>query len=212
MIFISNESNIAITCLSTGDVSLCYVQCKGNAGFYFQSVTNVSISGINFENCGASTSNILGGYSIVLLFRNCTNIVHSRVTITGRMGYGIAAIEPHGDLILINTTLKGHGQGVCFYAAMDMYPTSMPLLTNLIMSNVSFVDDTYDSNDESLCRAILMQSEYYVKIRMTDIYIERCKVNVLYYDVCKTDANLQHVTVVNGHYSLNPDIILSSQN
>ena len=212
MIFISNVSNIVITCGSAGDLSLCYIQCKGNAGFFFQNVTDVSISGINFENCGAGASNVLYGSSIVLLFRYCTNIIHSRVTVVGRMSYGIAVIEPRGDLILINTTLKGHSQGVCFYAAMDINnPTFMPLLTNLIMNNVSFVDDTYGSNDGALCHAILMQTEYYVKIHMTDIYIERCKVNILYYDVCKTDANLQRITVVNGYYSLNPDIILSAQ-
>ena len=162
MIFISTVSNLAITCGSAEDLS-CYVQCKGNTGFFFQNVTNVNISGINFENCGASASNVLYGSSIVLLFKYCTNIVHSRVTITGRMSYGIAVIEPSGDLILVNTTLKGHSQGVLFYAAMDINPGPtqfMPLLTNLIMKNVSFIDNT--SNDGVMCLAILMQTEYYV--------------------------------------------------
>ena len=35
--------------------------------------------------------------------------------------------------------------------------------------------------------------------------------NVLYYDVCKTNANLQRITIVNGGYSLGPDILLSAQ-
>ncbi len=212
MILISSVSNIVITCGSAGDLSLCYVQCKGNAGFFFHNVANVSISGINFEDCGASVSNVLYGSSIVLLFKYCTNIVHSRVTITGRMDYGIAVIESRGDLILMNTTLVGHSQGVCFYAAMDINPGPtrfMPPLTNLIMNNVSFVDNT--SKNGVMCLAILMQAEYYVRIRMTDIYIERCKVNVVYYDVCKMDANLQRMTIIDGHYSLNPDIILSAQ-
>ena len=118
----------------------------------------------------------------MLLFQYPTSVVHSRVTITGRVDYGIAVIEPHGDLI--------HSQGVCFYAAMDInYSTVMPLSTSLVINNVSLVDDTYDSSNGAICLAILTQSEYYIKIRLNDIHIEIYKVNIVYYDVCKTDAS-----------------------
>ena len=76
----------------------------------------------------ASVSNVLYGSSVVLLFQYSTSVIHSRVTITGRVDYGSAVIEPHGDLI--------HSQGVCFYAAMDIiYSTVMPLSTNLVINN-----------------------------------------------------------------------------
>ena len=35
--------------------------------------------------------------------------------------------------------------------------------------------------------------------------------NILYYGVCKTNADLQHITIIDGYYSLSPDIILSAQ-
>ena len=215
--FITTVSNISFTCESTGRQASCHIQCTGSAGFFFHNVINVSISDIFFENCGASASRYfkpmdqLYGASVVLLFRYSTNIMLARVIIAGRMDYAIAMIGPQENVALTNTTLIGHSQGVCFYAAMDNRQTLRPLVANLVMNNVSFVEGTYGSNDGAYCLAILVQMEYYVNIYMTDIYIERCKVNVLYYDVCKTNANLQCITVIDGYYSLSPDIILSAR-
>ena len=218
--FISTVSNISLACESVGQQTLCHIQCMGNAGFFFHNVANVSISGIFFENCGASVSRYfqpwdqLHGTSVVLLFRYSTNIVHTGVTIVGGMDYGIAMIGPQENVVLINTTLKVHSQGVCFYAAMDndnRQATLRPLTVKLVMNNVSFIEGNYGNNDGAHCAAILMRMEYYVKIRMTDIYIESCQVDILYYDICKTDASLQHITVISGFYRLNPDIIHSAQ-
>ena len=211
MISISKISNIVITCGSAGDLSLCYIRCKSNAGFFFQDVTNASISGLSFENCGARSSSALYGGSITLLFRFCTDIILSKLIIAGRVEIGIEIIGLQGNMVIMNTTLKGHREGVCFYAAMDNRQTLRPLILNLMMKNVSFVDETYDSTIGATCLAILMQSEYYVKIHMADIYIEKCNVDILSYDVCKTNANLQHATIVDSHYRLSPDIMLSVQ-
>ena len=220
-ILISTVSNMTITSESPGgQQTLSYVQCNNSTAFFFQQVTNISISGISFENCGASVSmyfktmDQLYGSSAVLVFRYSTklNITHTRVTIAGRVDYGIAMIEPQGNVILINMTLKGHSQGVCFYAVMNRYTFMPPYIsTNLVMNNISFIGGTNDSKHGSYCLAMLMQFEYNVNIHMTGMYIERCKVNVLHYDVCKTNANLQHITIVDGYFSLNPDIVLSAQ-
>ena len=131
--FISNVSNISFTCESTGGQASCHIQCRGSAGFFYHNVMNVSISDIFFENCGASASRYfkpmdqLYGASIVLLFRYSTNITFARVTVVGRMDYGIAMVGPQENVALINTTLKVPSQGVCFYAAMDNRLSLRPL-------------------------------------------------------------------------------------
>ena len=177
--FISNISNISFTCESTGGKASCHIQCTGSAGFFFHNVINVSISDIFFGNCGASVSRYfepmdqLYGASVVLLFRYSTNITFARVTVVGRMDYGIAMVGPQENVALINTTLKVPSQGVCFYAAMDNRLSLRPLIANLVMNNVSFIDETYNNNNGATCLAVLMQTEYQVKICMTDIYILR---------------------------------------
>ena len=76
------------------DVSVT-VECKGNqTGFYFRSISELSITGLTFNNCGYYTDD---KYRNAILFHSVWNLSLHAVTICNTSGVGIYGYEILGD-------------------------------------------------------------------------------------------------------------------
>ena len=93
------------------------IDCSDEGGFAFINVDGLTISNVNFHNCGAirnSTSYNARGvpitYTVSLYLYNCTDVSLVSTTISNSPGAGVAMLAVTGRVEVINSTFIGNGR------------------------------------------------------------------------------------------------------
>ena len=92
------------------------IDCSDEGGFAFINVDGLTISNVNFHNCGAirnSTSYNGSGepitYTVSLYLYNCTDVTLVSTTISNSPGAGVAMLAVTGHVEIKNSTFIGNG-------------------------------------------------------------------------------------------------------
>ena len=96
------------------------INCSEEGGFVFINVDGLSITNVEFHNCGAlrnSTSYNTHGdplaYSVSLYLYNCTDVSLVSTTVSNSPGAGVVMLAVIGCVETINSTFIGNGRLIC---------------------------------------------------------------------------------------------------
>ena len=112
---ISNATIFELTAANLSEGAT--IECTGNTGFAFSYCTNLTISGITFESCGAHFEK---GYStgtsnFVLLMLYSTNVQLSDVEVKNGSGIGLLAVNVHGSFDLSDSEFADNTCNLYFF-------------------------------------------------------------------------------------------------
>ena len=95
---------------------LAIVQCegKGKAGFYFVNVTNLTITGLEFRNCGFIVNISSYKHSAAIILESVWNLTLCSVRILSSYGWGLLGKPVAGKSLINNTVLNGGQSGPKF--------------------------------------------------------------------------------------------------
>ena len=90
---------------------LSEIRCTKQAGFLFDGINNLLIANLSFTNCGAPLfSDDSYNYSSAILITYVIDLTISQVIVQNSTGYGVMAIDTHGDLLIYKSAfLYNHG-------------------------------------------------------------------------------------------------------
>ena len=142
-------SKINLTLKGTKNTST--VVCSGKqSGFLFQNSSNVTITNLQFQYCGANMSDHL--YSgVILTFSYNINI--SRVSIQDCIGYGLQISDNHGTITIENSYFTRNKDG----NVVVWFGEQLEKATSLIISNSFFFDGFSPSQSATGLHLIILQ-------------------------------------------------------
>ena len=96
------------------------INCSEEGGFAFINVDGLSITNVEFHNCGAlrnSTSYNAHGdplaYTVSLYLYNCTDVSLVSTTVSNSPGAGVVMLAVTGCVEIVNSTFIGNGRLIC---------------------------------------------------------------------------------------------------
>ena len=108
-VFSINNANI-FKLTATNLTEGATIECSGSTGFAFSSCTNLTITGITFEGCGAhfESKKLVSSYhtvtsNFVLLIFHSINVQLSDIRVRNGSGIGLLAVNVHGSFNLSNS-------------------------------------------------------------------------------------------------------------
>ena len=140
---------------------LATVQCIGNhTGFLFESIVNLSVITLGFENCGFSYyGNNHEEYNQAVLMKDVTHLRVSGVLIYNSAGYGLYIINLCGNSSIDRTIIgKSHNTTECFAGNLHMIyndnETSGSYFLNICNSKFIYGTNVYSKGSKPYASGI----------------------------------------------------------
>ena len=200
---ISNATNFAL--IAANSSAGATVKCNGNIGFEFNFITNLTITGIVFTECGSYQTCNLGTQSITFtLFLNySTNANISNVIITDGNGIGLILMNPQGQTTLTHSCISHNNYGNIYVFSIDNKHIALSDTIIAIVSS-NFTDSAnptrvgYDSCIPILTERpfgvqfIFQHSRYHIHVKLINISLIQNDVNIyLKYTSFKTTVKIK---------------------
>ena len=119
------------------------VQCEGKSGFYFRNVSNLTIAGLGFNNCGLPV-NLSSSYKLsgAVLLDSVSELTMCGVEICSSRGWGLLGAQVYGRS-LINNTAFDSGRNTEYHGGGNMllsYEVSVSIDTSFTVSHSSITN------------------------------------------------------------------------
>ena len=183
--YLTNLTLIPISseaCTSTSPKAI--IKCIGkSAGFMFSNVSNLTIVGLGFHNCGFVTY-YLYNFSVALILHNASDFYICDVEISSSSGWGLFLRSVYGRSHINNTYIHGshnvsnnnnnYTGGNLYLDYREDVPSSQINITNCKIKGGNFNDGPYYYGYGGGIR-IYLQTNSTVDIRIEDVqFIENC--------------------------------------
>ena len=182
-VVITNVSNLSFVGSGSGlRQSHSRIQCTNGFGLAFISSSNIRISHLSMDRCGAyftgeehsfgmySEFAVISVVSAALSFMQVTSLSISEVSVTSPKGYGLWAINVFDSNITGSTfSNSSHGNLQLYYTNSDLVGVDRQLF--LKIANSEFMDGTCNSSSQYGCGVsiVLLQLLYSIDIELTNI-------------------------------------------
>ena len=206
VVSVSNATNFS---LRAADSTVgATIRCNGSIGFKFSFVSNLTISGIVFMECGSRQSceffrGISQALSIIstVFLHHSTDASISEVTITDGNGIGLIVVNPQGKITLAHSYISRNIQGNFYIFSDDNHDVALND-TNITIVNSQFTDSanstviSYNTcilESEHSFGVILrlQQSRYHIQVKLINITVFKNDVNIhVQYTLFKTTVKI----------------------
>ena len=107
---ISNATNFALIAADSNEGAT--IKCNENIGFKFSFITNLTITGVVFTECGSyQTCSHKKIITFTLLLNYSTDANISNITITDGNGIGLILMNPQGQTTLMHSYISHNNHG-----------------------------------------------------------------------------------------------------
>ena len=209
---INNATTFELTTTNMSDSAT--IKCDGNIGFAFSFCTNLTISGITFEGCGAhfKRSQRLGQFrtvtsDFVLLIFHSINVHLSAVKVKDGSGIGLLAVNAHGSFDLSDS---GFTNNTCnlYYFSDDRGNIILNETVDIRIENSQFNRATLCSHKDQLIGGVrsagvvfkLFQTQFNVTVIVNNItLVKNQKYNLVFeLDYHTSKVSIENITSVSA--------------
>ena len=204
---ISNATNFAL--IAANSSAGATIKCSnGSIGFEFNFITNLTIAGIVFKECGSCQTcdfyffdHKRRSITFTLLLNYSTDVNISNIIITDGNGIGLILINPQGQTILTHSYISHNIHGSIYVCSTNSKSTALSD-TNIAIYNSNFTDSAnktrigYTScipiGEHSFgVQLVLQHSRYHIHVRLINISVIQNEVNLyLKYTSFKTTVKI----------------------
>ena len=198
---ISNATIFELTAANFSEGAV--IECTGNTGFAFSYCTNLTISGIIFESCGAHFEKGYGTVTsnFVILMLCSTNVHLSDVEVKNGSGIGLLAVNVHGSFDLSDSEFADNTCNLYFFLD-DRGSIIFNDTVAISVKNSHFNGATSCHHKDELIRSVrtagvvfkLFQTKYNVTAAVHNITMIK---NAKYNMVVELDYRTSKVSIVN---------------
>jgi hypothetical protein len=187
---ISNVTNFALRAANSSAGAT--IKCNGSIGFSFSFITNVTITGVVFKECGSyQTCDYKGrprSIAFTLLLNYSMNANISNVTITDGNGIGMILMNPQGQTTITHFYISHSSHGNIYVFSTDSKHIALSD-TTIVISNSNFTDSANDIRiDHNSCipigehpfgvQFVLVHSRYHIHVKLINISAIQNDINI----------------------------------
>ena len=207
---ISNATNFALIAANSSEGAT--IKCNGSIGFEFSFITNLTITGVVFTECGSYQTCdfyfsshkriIIRSITFTLLLNYSRDANISNVTITDGNGIGLILTNPQGQTTLIESYISHNNHGNIYVFSTDSKSIALSD-TSIAIYNSNFTDSANDIKiGYTWCipigkrsfgvQFVLQHSRYHIHVKLINISVIQNNVNIyLKYTSFKTTIKIK---------------------
>jgi hypothetical protein len=204
---ISNATNFALRAANSSAGAT--IKCNGSIGFEFSFITNLTITGVVFTECGSYQTCDFSTYkgsprsiTFTLFLNYSTDANISNVTITDGNGVGLILMNPQGQTTIVHSNISRNNHGNIFVFSIDSKSIALSD-TIIIITSSNFTDSANGIRiDYNSCipisehpfgiQFILQHSRYHIHVKLINVSVIQNDVNLhLKYTSFKTTIKIK---------------------
>ena len=203
---ISNATNFALIAANSSEGAT--IKCNGSIGFEFSFITNLTITGVVFTECGSYQTcdykRITRSITFTLFLNYSTDANIKNVTITDGNGIGLILMNPQGQITLTHSYISHNNHGNIYVFSMDSNSIALSD-TSIAITNSNFTDSANNvrgghnifscipiSERPFGVQFVLQHSRYHIHVKLININLIQNDVNIyLKYTAFKTMVKIK---------------------
>ena len=204
---ISNATNFALIAANSSEGAT--IKCNGSIGFEFKFITNLTITGVVFTECGSyqtcdfiTQKRIPRTITFTLFFNYSMNANISNITITDGNEIGLILMNPQGQTTLTHSYISHNNHGNIYVFSTDsksiaLSDTSVAIISSNFTDSANNVRIAYTSCFPMSERPfgvqfVLQHSRYHINVKLINICLIQNNVNIyLKYTSFKTTIEIK---------------------
>ena len=190
---ISNATNFAL--IAANSSAGATIKCNGSIGFEFSFITNLTITGVVFRECGSYQTCYFSSHkrrprsiTFTLFLNHSTNTNISNIMVTDGNGIGLILMNPQGQTTLMHSYISHNNHGNIYVFSTDSQRIVLND-ANITIFSSSFTDSSNHVSVSNSCipilsvrpfgvQFILQHSRYHIHVKLINISVIQNDVNL----------------------------------